>query len=153
MSFWHLLGVCLFVIHPNSGACEPLHLLEPVHVSLEYVNFDQGGVRDWYSPRLGIRDSYLSPLDEQITFGLQLNTDYNLLRWKKYKVFHRNNWGFDSAQSHVRHVWWRFDLGLNIYDKVEIFHQHMSRHVLEDTRDERFPVRDSFNIRLIIYEK
>lgn len=147
------LLTCLFVIGPTQGYCDQLHLLEPEHVSLEYANINQGGIQDFYPSHLGIRDSYLYPIDEELTFGLGLNLNYNLLRYKKFKLFHRNNWGFDSAQSHVRHVYWIFDLGLNIYDKIEVFHHHMSRHILEDTRPDRFPVRDSFNIRFIIYEK
>lgn len=152
--FYKLLFICLFVIPSEAVYCKDsgLKILEPEHVSMEYVNFAQGGIADRYPAHLGVRDAYLYPIDEELTFGLQLNVDYTLIEYKKFKLFHRNNWGFDSVQSHVKHVWWEFDLGLNIYDKLEIFHQHMSRHILEDKRAGPFPVRDSFNVRLILWE-
>lgn len=142
-----------FVLWTTVSSAQTLHLLEPEHVSLEYVNYNQAGLQKYYPFHAGVRDTYLAPLDEELTFGLGINMNYNLIRYKELKLFHRNHWGFDSAQSHVRHVFWKFNLGINLNDRLEIYHDHMSRHVLEDVRPVRFPVRDSLNIRLIIMER
>lgn len=141
-----------------SGLCSAAqaaeyHLLELDHASMEYSHLNEDTYSLPFPTRLGVRDSYLAPVDEELTFGLGLNLDYNLIRVGEHRWFWRNHWGFDSARSHVRHVWWQFDMGLSFYNKIEFLYRHMSRHILEDTRDERFPVRDEAVIRFIIFDK
>ena len=120
------------------------------HFSMELRSYDSS-----IAPNLGLRDSYLAPLDDQLTFGLGINGNLLLFRHKPSGVawtFH-NTWWFDSAESHVRHVGWQFEHKLALHKQLQLFYQHESRHVLEAEREPRFPVYDRVGVRVVFLDK
>lgn len=135
----------------DHGFCQELKVFEPYHVSMEYRNYEQFASL-WGRNKVSYRDPYLFPLDEEITYGLGVNLDYNIFRYKKWRLLWENDWFFDSAESHVRHVGWTFSTGLNYNEHFEMGYQHQSRHVLEEARTERFPVYDRVYFKFIILD-
>ena len=57
----------------------------------------------------------------------------------------------DSAQ--YRHVGWKWELGVNLYDNLHIFYHHHSEHAMDANREDighpdKWPIEDSFGIRI-----
>ena len=59
----------------------------------------------------------------------------------------------------VKTVGWHWELGLRLHKRLMIFHEHHSRHVLDEPAPElyygrnQFPVEDSFGIRIKVVEE
>jgi hypothetical protein len=106
-----------------------------------------------------LHDPYLEPIDEDIRHGGTFNIDMDLVKYKGYGLYWDNQLFFDQSEAtgKVRHGGWRYELGLTVYAnqkgraKVELFRQHESRHIFEDTRQQHFPVYDRFGIRVRVY--
>lgn len=136
----------------NHASCEDLTILHPRHISMEYKDYELYSKGLYGRDRVSYRDPYLAPLDEQITYGLGLNIDFDLIKYKDIRLLWDNTWGFDSADTHVRHAYWEFNTGVNYKEMFEAGYQHMSRHVLEDVRSNRFPVKDNLYFKIIIFD-
>lgn len=114
----------------------------------------------------GVHDPYLSPIDRDLGYGATFNVDFDLLRYNSYRFYALNKLHFDqsSETGRIVHAGWQYELGatlLNIKNplkpssdgtKLELFKQHHSRHILEDTRDAHFPVYDRVGIRFVIFK-
>lgn len=135
----------------DHALCKDLEFLYPRHVSMEYRDYEAFAAL-YGRDKVSYRDPYLFPLDEEMTYGLGLNIDFDLVRYKDYRLLWNNDFWFDSAASHVRHVGWGFELGLNYKEYLEVGMQHMSRHILEETRPMRFPTRDRLYIKFILVD-
>lgn len=90
-----------------------------------------------------------------------VNFDLELFRygfWRNYVHGEGTNAAFTT-------VGWQYEFGFKIGSQFEFFHKHHSRHVLDREQpkiwdenlnmpvDGRFPVEDSYGIRIIFYEK
>lgn len=123
-----------------------LHLLEPRDVYIESYRYEN------------MYDPYLYPVDSELAYGAGFFIDLNIWRYGWYTMYWKNMLHFDQSREsgQIRHGGWEFELGFNIWPgegppKIDIFHQHHSRHILEDTRETHFPVYDRAGIRLHIY--
>jgi hypothetical protein len=130
----------------GSARAEEYKLLEPREISFEASKIQ------------GVHDPYLTPVDRRLTHSGLFRTDFNLIRYQNYELFMDNDLHFDQADSgKVVHGGWKFEIGATLYrhqtTAIEIYKQHHSRHIFEDTRPEHFPVRDAFGIRLQIYKR
>lgn len=123
-------------------------LAEAEHISLEYRDYDA-------MPFLGIRDSFIAPRDDEMTFGFAINGNFTMLHHKPSGIKWKwnNVWWFDSAGPLVKHVGWRFEQAIQLHKKLDIFYEHESRHVLDEMRDERFPVYDRIGVRIVFIDK
>lgn len=123
-----------------------LHLLEPKDVYLEYYKYTS------------MHDPYLYPIDREIYQGASFNTDFNIIRYKDFLIYWKNNLHFDQSRvsGHIKHAGWQYEIGLPLLmakdsTKIELFKQHHSRHVLEETRSTHFPVYDRYGVRFRLY--
>ena len=60
----------------------------------------------------------------------------------------------------VKTVGWHWELGLRLHKNLMIFHEHHSKHILDEgphhspyTGRNQFPVEDSFGIRIKLIEE
>lgn len=78
--------------------------------------------------------------------------------------FWRNDVHGEGTDSKFMTMGWRYEMGIKL-GQFEFFHEHHSRHVLDqkeprywdeglqDLRDTRYPVEDSYGVRIIFYER
>jgi hypothetical protein len=129
-----------------SASAYEFKLLEPRDVSVEAYKYES------------INDPYLNPIDKLLTYGGAFNVDATVIRYGKFSIYWLNKLHFDQANpsGHIKHAGWQYEFGMPLYvdkglPRVELFKQHHSRHVLEETRSIHFPVYDRFGIRLRLY--
>lgn len=108
-----------------------------------------------------VHDPYLYPADQDLSYGMNFVMDMDIAKYKGYGVYMFNMLHFDQSDETGRivHAGWKYELGLSLFptkrDKnrgqIEVFHQHHSRHILEQERDAHFPVYDRVGIRFRIW--
>lgn len=105
-----------------------------------------------------VHDPYLAPADQNLGYGANFNLDFDILKYKGLGLYWKNLLHFDQSLSsgQVKHAGWQYEIGATVYQvrgvpKIELFKQHHSRHILEEPREEHFPVYDRYGIRFRIY--
>jgi hypothetical protein len=98
-----------------------------------------------------------TPSQECMQFGATAIVDVTLLQLPSLtRFFWRNNFEMDSTNRQVRYAGWQWELGLTLIPKVQLFHRHHSRHVLEKETPanvNRFPLRDEYVISVDFYKR
>ena len=76
------------------------------------------------------------------------------------RVYWDNNVHGETVDSGVfQSVGWQWEAGIRLSDQVSVFHEHHSRHRLEDKPEHRFkagsqfPVEDSWGLKLILIKE
>lgn len=130
----------------TTATCAELRLLEPKDVYIDAYQNDT------------VHDPYLYPLDQRLGYGGAFNVDTNVIRYGKFSLYWLNKLHFDQDRvtGHIKHAGWQYELGIPLWmdkgtPRIELFRQHHSRHLLEETRSVHFPVYDRTGIRLRIY--
>lgn len=93
---------------------------------------------------------------EQWAYGAGLNFDFTILAVQNFELYSRNWLHLGATDKQVREAGWQWDQGLRLYNKVELFYGHHSRHILDEAPDPnigRYPVYDMYGMRLLIYER
>lgn len=98
----------------------------------------------WYETN---RDPYFPDKNDWTT-----KTD---LYWsvRLYRIFWDNDVHMGMDKSQVRTVGWQYILGIHITDWLDLVKDHHSRHVMENTLPQHFPVEDSYGFRLNFIER
>ncbi len=142
-----LLMVFTALMHSSAHAGS-LKVAEPKKIYMEAYEYQH------------MYDPYLAPLDKEMKYGGVFGTDFYLLHHKTLGLglYWNNELHFDQSEQsgQVKHGGWKYELGLSVLEykgqpKIELFKQHWSRHVMEETRDVHFPVYDRYGIRFNIY--
>lgn len=131
---------------PEGSQWAPEGYLEPESISMSYWDYS-------LKENHGVRDTYLAPIDKELKFGLGVDVDYTLVRWEDVRIFWDNHYFFDSTTTHVKHVGWKFFLGIALGKRVEMGYRHMSRHIMEESRPMKYPTHDSFMLKFNIYDR
>lgn len=108
-----------------------------------------------------VHDPYLAPDDQYLTYGASFNTNFDILKYNGYGLYMDNDLHFDqdSQDGQVRAAGWQYNLGLVVWqkdgkNKIELFKQHHSQHVLDRTREDlHFPVYDRVGVRWNLYQR
>jgi hypothetical protein len=137
-----ILSAVIYLFSASALANE-YHLLEPTTSYIEaYKNHK-------------VHDPYLDPIDKELTLGGNFNLSLNLIRYQDYKLYWNNILHFDQSghTGHVKHAGWQFEVGSTLFktrtdSSLDVFWQHHSRHILEETREQHFPVYDRYGVRL-----
>lgn len=93
----------------------------------------------------GLRDPYYSK--EQNSNWTQVG-EFHLQLSALRRVYWNNNFHLRMDQSQVRHVGWEYTMGAKVTDWFHIIKYHHSQHCTECVRPERFPVEDSYGVRV-----
>lgn len=126
-----------------------LHLLSPEEISI-----------DAYRNKT-VHDPYLYPLDQHLSNGAKFNLNLNIIQYSDYKFYWNNSLHFDqsSLDQKIKHAGWWYFLGVTLLPKtkysggIDLFMEHHSRHILEETRENHFPVYDRYGIKIIFISK
>lgn len=78
--------------------------------------------------------------------------DVDVLSYRGKGIYFRNNVFGDATNVQFRTVGWQYRVGVHL-GVFDIFHEHVSRHVLDTDRDDRFPLFNSYGVRLNLYER
>jgi hypothetical protein len=123
-------------------------LLEADEISVDTWKYDD------------IHDPYLSPDDSSLSYGAAFNTNFTVASYNGYGLRMDNNLHFDEdgQTGQVRAVGWQYGLYLTVLridgqDKIEIFRQHHSQHIVDRSREDHFPVYDRNGVRWVIYQR
>lgn len=104
-------------------------------------------------------DPYLAPDDATLTYGASFNTNFDVVKYKGYGLYWDNNLHFDEDNhNQVRAAGWQYNVNLVFWqidgkNKLELFKQHHSQHILDRSRDAHFPVVDRTGIRIILFDR
>lgn len=109
-----------------------------------------------------VHDPYLDPIDENLGWGSNFVVNADLLKYRHWGLYSLNILHFDQNDrtGQIVHGGWQYELGLSLFPswrdptrgKLELFHQHHSRHIFEDVRPGmHFPVYDRYGVRLRIW--
>jgi hypothetical protein len=122
-------------------------LMEPSEVYIDAYQIDE------------MHDSYLAPIDQELKLGAAFVVDVDVLRYGHYGLWMNNKVHFDQSETtgHIRHGGWEFELGLTLIATeqkplLSVIRLHHSRHLMEGSREEHFPVYDMTGIRLHIVD-
>lgn len=103
------------------------------------------------------RDPYLPQYDGQWTY--RARADFNVA--VMHTLYWHNSVHTEAAESGpVKTVGWHWILGLRLNKYMDLFHEHHSRHVMEEDPPQRydgktsgvFPVEDSYGIKFKFIE-
>lgn len=105
-----------------------------------------------------MHDPYLDPVDKDLTYGGGFNLNLDIAKYKGLGLYWNNLLHFDQSgrDGRIKAGGWQYELGMTVwqqngFDRIQLFKQHHSQHIFEDTRPEHFPVYDRYGIRLRIY--
>lgn len=128
------------------AAAEEIEVLSPRNIFVDAYKNDV------------VHDPYLYPRDKELGLGATFNIDLDVFKYRAFNVYWLNKLHFDQSYEtgKVIHGGWNYEFGSTIFtwkdkSKVEVFRQHHSRHIFEDTRDRHFPVYDRTGIRFNLY--
>jgi len=106
-----------------------------------------------------MHDTYLYPADAELALGMNFGLNFDLLRYSHYGLWMNNKIHFDQSEvsGHIRHAGWAFELGLTIIATetkpvLSVIRLHHSRHIMETSRPDHFPVYDMTGVRLHIID-
>lgn len=141
--------ICSFFTNIASYAQPTLKLLEPQEISIDAYKNEQ------------VHDPYLEPLDGSLDKGAKFNLNLNVIKYRDYKLYWDNTLHFDQSNldQQIKHAGWWYFIGATILPTnkfgggMDLFFEHHSRHVLEQTRSQHFPVYDRYGIRFIFLKK
>lgn len=65
---------------------------------------------------------------------------------------------FEAVNSTPKTVGWQYELGIHLTDQIDIYHDHHSRHVMEEYRSRidghnPFPVEDLYGVKFTIVDQ
>jgi hypothetical protein len=113
---------------------------------------------DFRAAKFGDNRDPLTPDISPREYSGRLATEFQMrllevIYWKNY--VHT-----EGTEAKVQTVGWQWELGLRITDQISAFYEHHSRHRLDTSNPDldqnlkprKFPVEDSYGIRLRIYE-
>jgi hypothetical protein len=141
-----MFALIIMMLLSTPAVAQEWRLLEPKEVAIEAYQYR------------GIRDTYLAPTDKELDIGGHFIVDADLIRRGGYGLWMENRLHFDQSgrTGHIKHAGWYYRFMLTLYataegeEKVSLFHEHHSRHILEETRDTPFPVYDKYGIRVVL---
>lgn len=137
----------ILLLIPSISYAEEYHLLKPQKVSIQAFEYQH------------YRDSYVAPDDTDIGAGAIFTVNVALLKYKGYGLFWENELFFDQEKStgQVRHAGWHYKIGATVFKheefKLNVFREHMSRHVFDEPRPVKFPTYDRTGAEFIFLDK
>ncbi len=104
------------------------------------------------------RDSYMQfddPDDanrrEYWIGGAAVNFDLDLVRRGSYGLYWNNTVPMYGTNVQVRQVAWRWELGMKLGDRFQLWHRHESRHVLDEARRDKYPLSNDYGLTITFY--
>lgn len=119
----------------------------------EELTFETYHLRNHRDPYFPYGDPGHEDNDETWKTGVAAAFNVVLLGSPAADLYWHNRVHGEGTDNQMRQVGWWYELGLNVYDKVELFWTHHSQHLLDATSEERFPLDNFFGARLVFLRK
>lgn len=147
-----LVGLLLWACCGSALAGE-WRLLDAREVSVEFWHVENQ--RDAY---LRFNDPGSDTFGETETwkYGAAMNLNVDLVRFptrQPWGIYWNNHVHMDATEAAVRHAGWLYEFGLHAGQYLDVFVRHHSRHVLDQTRDDKFPLMNYVGARLIVLRR
>lgn len=138
---------------PTKAFSAEWRLLSLERAALEHSRIDH--YRDSYFP---YADPHSDNPDgrEAWTKKTAVVFDADILRYGIYGLYWKNEvGGMETDRPQFREVGWKWRLGLKVHERIDFFHDHHSRHILDDTTDTKdpFPVQDFYGVSVELYKR
>jgi hypothetical protein len=141
-----LLALLLFAAPAYAGDWRLLDLRE---FGMEYYS-----IADHRDSYMGYADPDDNPSgDEAWVGGVAANYTLDLVMRRNIGLYWDNSIHGEGTNSQFREVGWRYELGAQLGDSVQLFWKHHSRHVLDAQRSERFPLDNFYGLRVVFYRR
>jgi len=125
----------------TSGLGESLRLLSLDRMAMRYAR-----IADYH-------DSYFADVEHEQWFGhVSAQWDLSLLRYGDYGLYWHNNVHGESTKQ-FRQVGWQYELGIQLGRKLSVYWEHHSRHLLDATSADRFPLTNTYGLEITFYER
>jgi hypothetical protein len=157
----NIIILLLYLIEPGILYAGDWHLLDADYLGLEYR--EHRNYRDDYFPEYTTIEGEcrgITKLEEDskecFKYGANVLFNLNLITIPGItNIFWRNDVNMDATNKQVRHVGWNWEAGFPVGDKIELFHHHYSRHILDsDPQVNRgFPLRDEYVVKFNLYRR
>lgn len=104
----------------------------------------------------------MTPEIECMNYRGRVSADFDLSLFDR--GFWRNQVHGEGTDAKFMTMGWRYEMGVRL-GQFELFHEHHSRHVLDqdmplywdqdmnEPRRTKFPVEDSYGVRIVIYDR
>jgi len=141
-----LLSLIAVAVTSTQAAAYPWRILSPNDAYIDVYKNET------------VHDPYLAPIDSTLSYGSGFNLNLDVLKYKGLGIYWNNLLHFDQSNTdgRIKAAGWQYEIGATIWrnndlDRVQVFKQHHSQHILEETRPVHFPVVDRYGIRLRLY--
>lgn len=131
---------------PNASADE-LRLLEADSLSMDYAKIANNREGYYlYDDRGNVSGEY---------WDYSVSTDFSLmlLGYGTYGFRWQNRILGEATNVQFRSVSWEFKWILDLGKKASLFYAHESRHVLDVSRDERYPLYNTYGVTINFYKR
>ncbi len=157
--FLIVLVIVGIFIYANKGHAQELRLLEA-----EELSFSSYKIETYHDPYFvdnygrqnygQYDDAGDDKLEEYWSWGVALDAQLTLIQYGHYTLHWENKITGDSTNTQFRQVAWNYNLGFNIYDKIDFYWEHESRHHMESVQDKGYyPLKDKFGIKFIFFKR
>lgn len=113
----------------------PISAYSKSNVSIDYMNLEL--------KRMPFQRDFYIPGQEKWDYELSLN-----FRTVFGRGFLESDLTGQTYGSRFRNMWWDYTLGFKLFDAVDLVWDHRSQHSLDLETFEKFPVRDSYGVRI-----
>lgn len=132
------------------GSSSQIKFCELKEMSMEQYKIANN--RDSYYP---YDDPVRSKEDEYWLYGAAVKFDVDLVKYGPYAFHWKNNVNGQSTNVQFRAVSWDFRWGLQLGDKVELFYDHVSSHIMEATPENprTYGLKNTYGVELTFYRR
>lgn len=124
-------------------------------LSLESFRLEHSHVEHYRDSYFPYPDMHHDEGGEYWTRKTSAMFDVDLLTYGIYGLRWKNDVHGMSTNSQFRETGWKWRFGLQVHEMVEFFHDHHSRHLLDDVSPtgDRFPVEDFLGVSVELYRR
>ena len=129
---------CLFIMFSSFAQAE----VHSLNLEMKRLPFQ----RDYFIPGETSWDHEVSlNMDVRLPFKLS-NSGY--LRSMPTYVFLESDITGQFRDDRARNIWWDYTLGVSVFNWLSLVWDHRSQHTVDEKVFEKYPVRDSYGIRI-----
>src|SRR5687768_1997527 len=127
------LALFVLVLVSSASYAKPFQWVSADRLSLELKEIAPGK-----------RDPYFDQEEEHWQYKLNLLWDVRLME----RLFLVSDSYFSTSNNKVTHIGWHYRSGIHVLDWLDIVHEHHSQHAADKSRPTKFPLEDSYGIRI-----
>lgn len=91
---------------------------------------------------------------ESWTQGYAANFNIDLFKWANYGLYWQNKVHAESTEAQVRQVGWKYEIGVDLNQKVQLYWLHHSQHLLDGKNPNgKYPLDNFYGIRTVFYKR